>query len=479
MRLILALVPLLALAPIAAADGPLPDEPLAIGTEPQFVFDNYVIDNYWALKNKRESVRRVFHQPQKFAGNPVIAGTGGGPSVVKDASGFTMWYQASVPDPNRPDRFASAIAIATSDDGIHWTLPKLGLYEWAGTKENNIVWKGVRGITASGPFLLDLPERDRRGYRHLMLYSDTDGLRLIGSHDGIHWDGKASQQILHLHSDTENAIVYDPRREEYVLYCRAKHIYRTFRGDIRDTGESRRVARLASKELWTEWTGEPQNILIPDELDEEQGFNCFYGMPTRIYGGMYFGSLWPFKMNTDIHTELAYSRDGIAFARLPGRPKLIERGADGSWDDGMVFGGHQWIEVGDEWWLYYAGWDGPHGTRERTPGIGLVNVRKEGLVSMRGPPSGGVLVTRPMVWPGGKLLVNADAAGGELRVRVCDGRRKVLSGFDYDDCQRLTSDGVASEVQWKEKSLEDLAGQTVRLEFLLTSAELYTFRAGK
>ena len=122
------------LAQKVAADGPLPAEPLTIGTEPQFVFDNYVIDNYWALKYKRESVRRVFHPPEKFAGNPVIAGSGGFPSVVKDDSGFTMWYQASVPDPAREDRFTSAVAIANSTDGIHWNLPKLGLFDFGGSK---------------------------------------------------------------------------------------------------------------------------------------------------------------------------------------------------------------------------------------------------------------------------------------------------------------------------------------------------------
>jgi hypothetical protein len=37
---------------------------------------------------------------------------------------------------------------------------------------------------------------------------------------------------------------------------------------------------------------------------------------------------------------------------------------------------------------------------------------------------------------------------------------------------------VAHEVTWKGKSIADLAGQVVRLEILLTKADLYTIRAG-
>jgi hypothetical protein len=235
---------------------------------------------------------------------------------------------------------------------------------------------------------------------------------------------------------------------------------------------------MASKELWTEWQSEPQNILIPDETDADNGdFNFFYGMPTRYHAGIYWGFLWPFKMNSDIHTELAWSRDSFQFDRLPSRPRLIERGPEGTWDDGMVFGSPFWVEVGDEWWIYYAGWDGPHGIKDRTPGMGLAKLRKEGFISMRGPANGGVLCTRKLVWPGGKLVVNADAHEGELRVRVSDERRKVLPGFDYADCETFHGNDVAHEMSWKEASTESLAGKVIRLEIFLKNADIYTLRA--
>lgn len=461
----------------------LPSEPVEIGTDPQFVFDNYVIDNHWALKYKRQAVRRVLHPPEKYKGNPVIVGDGGYVCVARDPQTglFRMWYQTWVRSEIKGRSGRYAIAYAESEDGIDWKRPNLGLFEWQGSKENNIVWTGIRGRRGSSPFLLDIPERDRHGYRFIMAYREGD-THLIGSQDGIHWDRDSDTSISSVHSDTQNAIVYDPRRDEYVMYCRAKHIYRTFRGPILETGASRRVARMASDELWSEWTSEPQTILVPDEVDARENYNFFYGMPVRIYGGVYWGFLWCFRMNNNIHTELAFSRDGVRFERLPERPKFLARGPDGSWDDGMVFSGYQWIEMGDEWWMYYAGWDGPHKIRRdmppRKPGIGLVKLRKEGFISMHGPSGGGVLATRKITWPGGPLLVNADAESGELKVRVTDANRKPLAGFDYDDCETFTGDEVAHRVRWKDQAIGQRAGGVIRLEFFLKDADLYTFRAG-
>jgi hypothetical protein len=200
-------------------------------------------------------------------------------------------------------------------------------------------------------------------------------------------------------------------------------------------------------------------------------------MPTRYRAGVYWGFLEPFRMNDFIHTELVVSRDGVHFDRLPGRPKLIEYGPDGSWDDEMIFASPSWVEVGDEWWIYYTGWDGPHGTPERNGAFGLAKIRKEGFISLRGPRSGGVVCTRQLRWPGGDLVVNADATKGVLHVRVSDERRKPIAGFDHDDCDLFRGDQTAHRVTWHDRSLAEMTGQVLRLEFYLQDADLYSFRA--
>ena len=56
-------------------------------------------------------------------------------------------------------------------------------------------------------------------------------------------------------------------------------------------------------------------------------------------------------------------------------------------------------------------------------------------------------------------------------------KRQPLPGFDYADCVPFTGDSVAHEITWQAQSIASLAGQVIRLEFLLTRADLYTFRA--
>ena len=209
--------------------------------------------------------------------------------------------------------------------------------------------------------------------------------------------------------------------------------------------------------------------------------NFFYGMPVHHYAGIYWGFLWVFRMNDPIHTELVTSRDGVHWKRSPNRTPLIPRGADGTWDDGMTFGGPHWVEVKDEWWFYYAGHDGAHQSKERTAAIGLATCRKERLIGLSGPENGGgVVVTRLLEWPGGDLFVNAvsrDDQPGELTVRVSDAIRDSLDGFNHADCVEFPGNEIRHKISWKGGSMKQFQGKTVRLEFYLRNADLFSFVA--
>jgi hypothetical protein len=473
---VLTLIAPLLLVESALGQTAIPPEPMDIGTTPQLLLDNYIVDNTWTVRYRNQHIERIFHVPRKHPGNPVVTLHGGYVNVARDdrTGGFHMWYQTHIAGKD-DTKTQYAIAYASSPDGLAWTQPKLGLHMWRGGKDNNIVIRGPHG-RASSVFLLDVPEADRRGHKYLLAYRDKDGTHIVGSADGVHFDLKTDRHIQRLHSDTQNAIVWDPHQEQYVMYCRAKAFYRAFGEEIIDTGESRRIARVTSKQLWADWPREAVNILLPDELDTKQRYHAFYGMPARVHGGVFFGFLWPFRWNDRIHTELAWSRDGIHFERHPLRPRLVDYGPEGSWEDEMVFASG-WVEVGDEWWIYYAGWDGPHGTRERNSAIGLAKLRKEGFVSLRGPRDGGVVCTRALRWPGGNLLMNAAARDGEITVRVSGPDRKPLPGFDHADCVPFRGDATAAAVAWKSHALDELRGRPLRLEFFVKNADLYSFRS--
>lgn len=160
-----------------AATDVLPDGPIDIGTTPQLLFDGYVVENHWTLHQPQETVERVFLPGRKFEGNPVISEDGGYVSVVKDPETglFRMWYQTYLgpPTPERSDWHEYVTSYAESRDGLSWNLPKLGLVEWRGSKENNVVWRGVHPKLYMGaaPSILDVPEKFRRGYQYVMLYA--------------------------------------------------------------------------------------------------------------------------------------------------------------------------------------------------------------------------------------------------------------------------------------------------------------------
>ena len=465
----------------------VPSEPMEIGFEPQYFVDDYLVDNRWGNKQKREMVLRRFHQPVKH-GQPVIPGTGGYVCVQRDekTGQFKLWHQISRSLRKEDGKVAKSwygIAYAESDDGVNWRLPNLGLHEWNGSKDNSVVWKGPTGKRASGQQILTVPEKDRRGHRYLMVYRTTgndpkdSGIRVIGSKDGIHWDRESDSFIHLVHSDTNNGIVYDERRAEYVMFCRAKDRYRRGNGEMIDVGASRRIARMSHGTLWEPWPTQPQAVLVPDALDAADNFNAFYGMPARYHAGIYWCSLWVFRFNDNIYTEFVTSRDGFDFERAPIRQPLIPLGGEGEWDSYMIFASPDWVEVDDEWWIYYAGWDGPHGTPVRTPGIGLAKLRQGGFVSLRGPRGGGAVVTRQLVWPGGDLYVNCDASEGELNVRISGDKREPLPGFDYADREPGTVDSVSHKITWGGRSMDELKGKVVRIEFSLRDADLYSFQA--
>jgi hypothetical protein len=484
--------------PAARADvsvGKLPDEPLEIDQEPQFLFDLHVVDSTWALEEKKEPVRRVLGRCQKHPANPLL--TGDHPShlwVVRDEDNlFRMWYQLNErikyeqPRQKGQPHYRTFMAYAQSTDGVNWERPQLDLFKHHAGGESlprNCILH-VDGTTDSKqgdtPQIVEVPPHDRRGFRYLMLYlgrgpDNRRGIRLIGSHDGLHWDAQSDTLLAPISSDHHNTIVYDPQLAEYVMFLRNKYIYSD--REKLDSGQPRRgVARLTSKELWTQWHGQPPHVIAPDELDAQSGYNFFYGMPVRYFAGIYWGFIQVFRMNDFMHVELAWSRDGIHFERLPTRPRLLDYGPDGAWDDTMLLACPNWIEVGDQWWVYYCGADGPHESSDKGAHIGLAMFRKEGFVSLRGPHGGGVVCTRQIRWPGGTLRVNADAHRGELRVRVSDELRKPLSGYNYEDFATFAGDSVSHEVTWRGRSLDALKGRVMRLEFFLKDADLFTFCA--
>src|SRR3990172_3563779 len=137
-----------------------------------------------------------------------------------------------------------------SEDGMKWTRPRLGLVDYGGNKENNLI-----PSLPSGRIFIDPSSTEERyktlwvedggmTYEQFLEYQKKypegwgpnavrtvydpgiDATKpsityLVGavSRDGFHWQ-KLEEPILVEHCDTDNIGYYDPRRGKYVGYVR-------------------------------------------------------------------------------------------------------------------------------------------------------------------------------------------------------------------------------------------------------------------
>jgi hypothetical protein len=136
----------------------IPSEPIEVGRERQLLMDSFIVSDSWGC-------RRTVHQPEKYAGNPIMQGKigAGGPgsqgTVVydRDTKRLRLWTQVWNLAREKYD-LGQVQAYYESADGIHWTAPELGLVEFEGTKANNII-RGGRGYIYAAPSVIPAPPR--------------------------------------------------------------------------------------------------------------------------------------------------------------------------------------------------------------------------------------------------------------------------------------------------------------------------------
>jgi len=91
------------------------------------------------------------------------------------------------------------------------------------------------------------------------------------------------------------------------------------------------------------------------------------------------------------------------------------------------------------------------------------------------------MITKPLRFSGRELCVNyLTSAGGSLRLELQDEAGKPLPGFALGDCKALGGDSIEQKITWAKGSAgATLAGQTVRLRFVMQNADLYALQFKK
>ncbi|HSW44098.1 MAG TPA: hypothetical protein VLM89_00835 [Phycisphaerae bacterium] len=515
----------------AWADKPCsPDGPRDVGNRRQLFIDNRFIADAF-------NVELFVHRPVKTGEMTInvdkpweVGGIGPYSSVLQEGDTYHMWYHAMTSVQWHIDKFAGAICYARSKNGITWEKPNLGVVEFDGGKDNNIVLGqgagGVRIGQDGGMVFIDPNAPADEKYRMFIAHKESgNGLHIFSSPDGIRWK-LTHKSVLTFrpetrghHLDSQNVLFWDDSIGKYVFYGRLN--LGVGNTQARAAGsQGRSIARGEASDLKSFPVVQDMPIVLyPDRFDLWHGqtavvdyymsaavkypwaADAYFMFPTAYYH--YIGGVlpeFPDKVPTNagpLDTQFAASRDGIIWNRYDRQPFVpLGMKTEFDWANTRTIHGLVSSVDGRNLYMYYRGGDWLHGwdrneeNKALLSGAGLgadrniavlsrVVLRMDGFVSARGAYTGGSFLTPKLKFSGSKLVLNIDtSAAGVAKVEILDENGLWIEDFSQDKCDLIhTANDVNRVVSWNGNSdLSRLAGKTVRLRFFLTNCDLYAFQ---
>ncbi|MBA4016607.1 MAG: hypothetical protein C0483_05415 [Pirellula sp.] len=408
-------------------------------------------------------------------------------TVLRDGDEVRMYYRGWKPGPlgkdgsKRTSLERQVTCLAVSKDGVTFTKPKLGLYEFQGSKENNIVVDHPSHNFA--PFIDTRPgiAADER-YKALQTYGSINGkgkgLSSFASVDGIHWRLTSDEPVITKGAfDSQNIAFWDSVTNQYRSY------YRVTAGSEYDdkklqTAGIRTVAMATSPDFAT-WS-DPQTI----DFGNTKAEHLYTNATTPYFRAPHYYFMFPKRLmgkrsGLEGHNGISdgvflSSRDGLRFDReflqafiRPGRDPL-------NWGDRSIMTAYGLVQTGpDEMSVYYSeNYRYPSNRMRR--GV----LRLDGIASLHAEGEPGELVTKPLRFTGKRLELNyATSAAGTVQVEIQDEAGKPIPGFTLKDAPELFGDKIDGPFAWKNGTdVSSLAGKTVRLRFVVRDADVYAYR---
>ena len=452
-----------------------------IGGRVEMMIDDYLVDSMNGLafrlnKPVEREIAITGDKPWESAGSFVYA------SVFEWNGLFHLYYRATGPG-NKDDTDAlQYLCYARSADGVHWEKPSLGLFEYGGGTDNNILMGGelCHNFTPALDTNPDCPEDERvkavAGYGHaLYVFASADGLRFRPLAD------EPAVTSERFGFDSQNVLFYDGARGVYRIYSR--YFKPSPAGMKWGDGERmlRAIQSCESKDC-RHWSAPTPNAYAGG-ADEHLYTNAVTPCP----GAEHILLSFPMRFVEERARALVRgsrgvsdavfmtSRDGVLWDR-----RHMDSLADGGLDErswtqrsNMVTRGI--LRTGDEFSLYVTKrycWEDARLVR--------FAARPFGFSALEAGAEGGALRTKPVTFSGNALRVNyATAAPGSLRAGLIDPETgRFIEGFSPDDCEEAFGDALDEPLRFAGGSLAPLSGKPVAVQFSLRLARLYAFRFG-
>jgi hypothetical protein len=396
-----------------------------------------------------------------------------------------------------------------SRDFENWERPELGIVEFAGSRNNNLIaaddlgwifkdpsspeerwkWIGERPITRPEyeAFQKKRPQ-DWNPQSDRVDVPEGPGTLILAvkggvSPDGFRWQTLPEPLVVQ-HADTINTAYYDVRLRKYVAYFRHWVMPdRSERAPTDDRGLSWMAGRRSIGRSETDdfrrfplseciLTPGP-DLMGPSDTLYTNGHTFVPGAPDQH---LFFPTLWH-QINDSTSVAVASSLDGKVLHWLPGNPVLTTAPFE-QWDGGCLFASGHLLELPDgRWILPYSASNVPHKYPRKGAiqgGLGFATWRKGRLVAVEAVERG-QFSTFTLMPPGRRIRLNAlTVRGGSIRVEVTDASRNVVPGRSFDDCRPIIGDQYRTLVTWR--GGDDLGvpeGTPIGLRFQLDQAKLF------
>ena len=432
---------------------------------------------------------------------------------------FKMWARTGSDYPeNYMNGNAAYMTYLTSTDGLSWERPKLGLAEFGGRRDHNIVFTSDMVSHTVTPdamkrFVRGNPQRPQgkkaffwsvvkhphpptpaQKYIALAIVQDhRPGAHIVNSPDGIHWScadvpfWETPHDVAGFGDDCLMQILYDDARKKWVVYRRIiPEFSERLIGNASDR-ERKPVDRYNRSYAYAEsadlrnWTNHRLILTMdPDDPPDTE----LYQFSCHKIGQTYVGYMSIFHLrDQSIDIQLATSRDGLEFTRVCRGKPFIQSGAP-SYYDYMAMACDQSVPVivNDTVFVYYAAVNVRHdaGSKDagESGGCALVTFKRDRYASLETGADGSGLCrvsTKPFVVRHPKLYLNAATwSEGSIRVEVLTPDWKPIPGFSESLVLGIRGDALDHPVRWKENvDMRALTGKSIRLKFHMTRARIY------
>lgn len=481
---------------------------LKIGSRRECFFDDWLIDT------RKTSAQFLLHSPVRretvMTMDKPWEGDGSTMEcLVKDGALYRLYYigrRMETEKTDLPDRYVHC--MAESRDGLHWERPCLGMYDFRGSTDNNILSGRTSRMHGGMYVFIDTnpacPPEER--WRAIACAIGKDELFSVPSPDGIHFD-YSKRTVIHSGGfyDSMHACFWDESIQKYRCYFRGHHFPAGYDGQLTDCHD-RRAHSLRIRDInyvespdfvhWSEGRiighGDAEDVQLYENkiVPYYRAPHMYIGFPTRYLCRKTWTENYDELTGREARrdrcameprfglavTDCTFmcSRDGVRFHRYD--EAFLRPGPENS---------RNWV-YGDGYPAYGI-FETPSPVPGAEPEISLLvpenqwsqnidlvrySIRRDGFVSLH---AGGrreeTVVTKPFTFTGEELYANiSTSALGYLYFTLT-----AWDGSCATSCE-VFGDATDRRIPFPPGAVAALSGRTVTMQVRMRDADLYAIR---